>query len=288
MTGSRAGIVQSMAVKAQRIMLDEIGRDVGSPVLYLKSAWADPVLYGGRGERTGLDIDVLVRPASAPAFGWALEARGFRKCVLPWCRATMRFAAHAWTYVPPPGLVPVDLHVGLEARPWWTMDAHACIDRTVAYDSLDGPILSLCAEDQMVFAVLHYARHGFGLDQRHISDMARLIETRALDWAAVQDRARWGGLLLPLFLFAEALRSRGAGVPALRWPTDRLFALRLRHARGWVATAPELRRTRPRSRVLDEARLAVLSGRPSAFPRHVARFALLRTLDLAWELLAPR
>ena len=36
------GLVQSLLIKAQRLQLDDLGRQVGTPVVYLKAAWADP------------------------------------------------------------------------------------------------------------------------------------------------------------------------------------------------------------------------------------------------------
>src|SRR2546430_12838012 len=93
-----AGLVQSLVIKAQRRLLDQIGQKVATPVVYLKAAWADPVLYGGTGQREGSDIDVLVRPPAFFAFARALEGLGFRRYVVPWLRASFRFGYKAWTF----------------------------------------------------------------------------------------------------------------------------------------------------------------------------------------------
>lgn len=269
-------------------MLDEIGAALGTPVVYLKAAWADPVLYGGRGLRRGCDVDVLVRAPAAAAFACALEERQFRRHESKWYRATTHFGNHAWSYVGPPGFLSVDLHLRLGGLPWFELDAGECIDRAVAYDSVDGAVLSFCPDDQVVFAALHSACHGFGYHQRQLEDVTRLLGTHPVEWAAVHDRARKGGLLLPLFLLLEALRLRGAAVPPAEFPNGRLFARRLDYARRWIATSPDLRRTRPPSRVLDKVRFALLSGRPLALPHHLARYAFLRGLDVVWELASAK
>ena len=283
-----AGLVQSLVIKAQRRLLDDVGRKAGTPMVYLKAAWADPVLYGGQGQRVGSDIDVLVRPATFFACARELEALGFRRYVLPWMRATFRWGYKAWTYEGLPRWMTVDLHRGIAEPPWFDLPADACVDRAIAYDSIDGPILSLDPEDQVLYAAAHYGNHRFSIDQRHLGDIERLLAIRTIDWAAVTARARPLGLAVPLALVQESLHARGAAVPApaaadsppsLRW--------RLAYAHRWVATAPQLERRLPLSRFLDNAvRMPLLSGRAAALPRFAAGYVGLRALDLAAEVAA--
>jgi hypothetical protein len=278
-----AGLVQSLLIKAQRRLLDGVGRQVGTPVVYLKAAWADPVLYGGRGERAGGDVDVLVRPASFAAFARALEGLGFRRYTVPWLRASFRWGYKAWTFEGRPHWVTVDLHRGIAEPPWFELPADQCVDRAITYDSVDGPILSLCPEDQVLYAATHYGQHRFSIDQKHLDDTERLVRTRAIDWTVVLDRARPLGLEVALLLMLESLRARGAEVPAtaegpaLRW--------RLAFARRWVSTGPELERRFPMTRVVDNAiRMPLLSGRATALPRFIAGYMSLRALDVAVEM----
>jgi hypothetical protein len=281
------GLVQSMVIEEQRRLLDEIGHAVGTPVVYLKAAWADPVLYGGRGERVGSDVDVLVRPAAFAAVGHALEARGFRRSSVPWSRASNRWGHKAWVYQgPPPGLG-IDLHRGLADPHWFDLPPDECLDRAVAYDGAAGPVLSLGPEDQILYAAVHYANHRFGIDQRHIADVARLVAARPIDWEAVDERARRYGLRLPLALLLEALHARGAPVPVVPSGQNTVLAWRLAFARRWVETAPALRRRPPQARFVDIGlRLPLLSDRATALPRYVASFALWRTLDVGGEVAA--
>jgi len=277
-----AGLVQSLVIKAQRRLLDGVGQKVGTPVVYLKAAWADPVLYGGRGERAGGDLDVLVRPAAFAAFARELEGLGFRRYTVPWLRATFRWAYKAWTYEGRPRWVTVDLHRGIAEPPWFDLPADDCVDRAITYDSVDGPILSLCPEDQVLYAAAHYGNHRFSLDQKHLDDIERLVGSRAIDWAVVLDRARPLGLEVPLLLVLESLRARGVAVPApgegpvLRW--------RLAYARRWVSTGPALERRLPLTRFADNAvRMPLLSGRTTALPRFIAGYLSMRALDVAAE-----
>ncbi len=283
-----AGLVQSLVVKAQRRMLDEIGRAVGTPVVYLKAAWAEPVLYGGRGERMGGDIDVLVRGRAAAAFATALEQRGFTFHCPRWSRATHFLRNHAWAYMGPRGQLPVDLHLGLTEPPFFRMDVEECLDRVTAYDSVDGPILSLCPEDQVIYAAAHYANHNFDLDGRHLADVERLCRQRPIDWEAVWPRARRFRLDLAVALVAETLAARGVPVSLAGCPRGLGFSLRLARTRRWVATVPELRRTVPPSRVADKLlRIPFVSGRPAALPLYVLRHGAIQILDVAAGLLDP-
>ena len=122
LTDTNAGIIQSLLIKAQRGTLDAIGAAVGTPVVYLKAAWADPVLYGGRGERTGSDIDILVRPDRFEAFAAELTARGFRRYDFDGSHAYDRYFGHKeWTFEPPAGALTVDLHRALTEPIWYDL-----------------------------------------------------------------------------------------------------------------------------------------------------------------------
>ena len=284
-TAVTAGLVQSMIVAAQRRVLDGIGRAVGTEVVYLKAAWADPVLYGGRGERTGGDIDILVRPGAVVAFAGRLEAQGYRLFWPPWQRATILIGNHAWVYQPPPGWLPVDLHLGLADPPWFSLPVAECLDRAIVYDSVDGPILSLCPEDQILHAAAHYANHAYTIDGRHLGDVERLCTERRLDWGGVWERARQGGLEVPLALLTQALSARGMALPVAARPCGVLTALCIARSKAWVATAPELRRKGPLTRTYDKlARFPFLSNRSAALPRYLARYAFVRLADVALEL----
>ncbi|HEY0711977.1 MAG TPA: nucleotidyltransferase family protein [Polyangia bacterium] len=151
----RAGLVQSLLIKGQRATLDEIGRAVGTRVLYLKAAWADPVLYGGRGERTGSDIDLLVAPAHFEAFAAALQARGFQRHLHPSASYERYFGHKEWSFAPPSGAVGIDLHRSLTEPIWYDLRTEDLIARARAWDSIDGPIWSLDAEDQIISGASH-------------------------------------------------------------------------------------------------------------------------------------
>jgi hypothetical protein len=279
MDSPSAGLVQSLVIKAQRRLLDDIGQRLATPVVYLKAAWADPVLYGGTGQRWGSDIDVLVRPSTFFAFARELERLGFRRYVAPWLRVTFRLGYKAWTFEGLPRWMTVDLHRAIAEAPWFDLPPDGCLDRAIPYDSVDGPILSLAPEDQVLYAAAHYGQHRFTIDGRHLDDMERLLKRHAVDWPLVLERARPGGLSVPIFLLMESLRARGAQVPAP--PGD----WRLDYAHRWVAAGPDLERRLPLSRVVDNAvRMPLLSGRPLALPRFAASYLGFRVLDVAAEL----
>ena len=285
----RPGLIQSLLIKAQRQELDAIGRQVGTPVLYLKAAWADPVLYGGRGERVGGDLDILVLPDRFADFADQLLTRGFRRFQHGSPAYEAYFGYKEWSFQAPPGRLPVDLHRQLTEPIWFDLPAEQVIARAQAWPSVDGPILSLDAEDQLLYAAAHYANHFYDLDQRHFGDCVRLCQQQAFTSASAQalwERARRARLRLPLVFLVEALAGHGVSLPPAAGAHDLLLALRRRLAGLVVATDPAPRRQRPRSRALDYLFLhPLLSDRPTALPRVIARYGLPW---LAERLLQPR
>jgi hypothetical protein len=273
-----AGLVQSLIIKSQRLQLDQIGHQVDTPVLYLKAAWADPVLYGGRGERTGTDIDILVAPARFEAYAQVLMAAGFRRFQHGSPAYESYFGHKEWTFTPPAGTEPsfgIDLHRSLTEPVWFDLDADGLIARAVEYDSIDGPILSLCPEDQILYGAAHYANHCYDLDARHLIDCQKLVAAHPIDWDAVWLRARQAKLRLPLMLLLEALAHRDCPLPPGARKTTALLTLRRMLASRWIETVPELRRRTARSRSLDYLILRpLLSDRATALPHIAASYGV--------------
>jgi hypothetical protein len=271
-----AGLAQSLRIQQQRRELSALGAELGTDVLFLKGAWADPVLYGGRGERWSNDIDILVAADVFSAFGAALRARGYEPRRVATHPVTVA-AQRARLYHAPPPALPVDVHRGLSHRPWFDLPAAACMARAHSYPSVDGPIRSLSPDDQVLFAAAHYAQHGLELDRRHVDDVERLVRRFPVDWQVVGRRARRGGLPLALGWLCEELHRRGADVPAEHRRLDPIARLRLAAALDVARPGPWRRHLREgRRRVLT---LALLSTRPTALPRFAARYLALRTAD---------
>jgi hypothetical protein len=274
------GLVQSLLIKGQRLELDDLGRRVGTPVVYLKAAWADPVLYGGRGERSGSDIDILVAPARFEAYAEALIGCGFKRYEHGSPAYESYFGHKEWAFTPPQGqqgaTFGVDLHRALTEPVWFDLPTDELIARAVSYDSVDGPILSLAPEDQILYGAAHYANHDYDLDSRHLIDCHRLVMGWPLDWDVIWQRAASAQLRLPLRLLLEALEHRGCRLPeGARGKTTALLTLRHMLASRWIDTVPELRRRTARSRSLDYLILKpLLSDRATALPQIAATYGV--------------
>jgi hypothetical protein len=271
-----AGLRHSLLLKAQRAALDEIGRALGTPVIYLKAAWAEPVLYGGQGARTGSDIDILVDPACFEPFAQRLADQGFRRYGNRSPTFERYFGHKEWSHFDPTGrALPVDLHRGLTDPIWFDLPADQLFARAVTYDSVDGPILSLAPEDQLLYAAIHYASHLYRIDGRHLEDCRRLVETYPIDWGVVEARARAAHVRLPLAVMLDALQARGARLPARA--AGRGPALRRRLLDHWVTRGPlpQCPRGRFASKVRDFVVLRpLLSDRIDALPRALVTFGL--------------
>jgi hypothetical protein len=276
-----AGLVQSLIIKGQRAALDAIGAAVGTRVLYLKAAWADPVLFGGRGERTGSDIDVLVHPDRFTAFAAVLEEQGFRRHQHPSPSYERYFGHKEWAFAAPAGQLSIDLHRALTEPVWFDLRAEDVIARARAWDSIDGPLWSLAAEDQLLYGAAHYANHLYdAIDGRHLGDCQRLIELHgvSIDWGVVWQRARPAGLVLPVALLVAALAERGVRLPAEAGP-PRSLALRLRQQLTAIFVTPELGRRRPRTRLDHVVLRPLLSDHVTALPRVVLSFGVPWALE---------
>jgi hypothetical protein len=273
MTAPPAKLVQSLVVSAQRRELDAIGRQSGTPVLHLKATWADPVLYGGRGARLGGDMDILVRAEAFDSFGSALEARGYRRHCFASSWQDRYFTYKEVTFLSPAGALPVDLHRELTNPFWFDLPAAGCIDRAIWYESVDGPILSLGPEDQVLYAALHYANHVFTLDDRHIEDVARLLAMKEVNWGLLRARSRSAGAQMALGLVLECLHARGANVPSDALRLGGALGVRQRLLRRWVSTGRGLKLLRPRGQRFDYLVLRPLaSDRYTALPRLLLRY----------------
>ena len=272
--------MQALLFHRQRELLREIAQEVGADLLFLKAAWADPVLYGARGERTGSDLDVLVSPGRFEAFAAALEQRGFRRYEPATHRATIEWGSKEWSYGHPGAWMPVDLHRELAERPWFDLDPAAVFSRARDWSAGAETIRSLGAEDQLLYAALHYANHLYEIDARHADDVVRLLGREAIDWSLVFREADRGGMRLAVQLLLEHLRARGVDAPSTPWELQALMRARRRIIGRWVEAGETLRRRRPmgrRSGVLLER--PVLSDRWRGLPEWAIRYAALRALD---------
>ncbi|MEM6731766.1 MAG: nucleotidyltransferase family protein, partial [Myxococcota bacterium] len=110
-----------------------------------------------------------------------------------------------WTFMPVDGVgLSIDLHRGLGSPPYRATET-TMIARARSYPSVDGPVLSLDPSDQVLYAALHYANHGFAWDERHLTDTRLLLERYSVDWVRIERDARSGGFGFALRWLAEAL-----------------------------------------------------------------------------------
>lgn len=285
------GLGQSLRIAAQRRALEAAGRAVGTPVVFLKAAWADPVLHGGRGLRVGSDLDVLVHPSAFHAFAERLVLDGYRTRAAPGYPVTHGFDRE-WTLRPPREKdLDVDLHRGLTMAAWFRVDAASMVARSIPWDSPDGPVRSLDPEDQVLFCAAHYASHVYVLGPAHLTDVEAMLACRRVDWETVRRRAGESALSLATELLLDVLRARGHAIPEARlpWSSRAWQTLRRRTVATWLDAGTAFTRREPfeprREQLLH---LPWLSDDPLALARFAARYALLRSADRLVLGIVPR
>jgi len=271
------GLIQSLALRAQRELIREVGAELNAPVLFLKAAWADPVLYGNEGKRYGTDVDVLVRREDFEVFAERLEKRGFRRATgLAGERG--RYFEYKETGLHPPkgsGYLPIDLHRALTNPIWFNCNPNDLFSRSRTYEVGAEKITSLCPEDQIIHACLHYAGHALDLDSRHLEDIQRLVAAFPIDWNAVKERAIATRCMTMLYLLQSALQSMGTDIsPA---PVRRDFQMKAWAIRKLVEPDLRMRRQRPRSRWVD-----YLLVRPLMSDDYTAGIRFARQFGLPW------
>lgn len=275
----QAALAASLKQKQQRLEIEDMGRRLSIPIVFLKGAWAEPVLYGGVGARWGTDIDILVRPRHFGEMAKALNDAGYPTYVVESHRASNIFWGKERTFSPKDnsGLY-VDLHQRLVDEPWFCWDTEEIFERVQPYPSVDGPIWSLGPEDQIVYAAAHYASHAFDWDDRHLQDMRLLAQRYPIDWSAVVERAHRAGLGVALYLLAKKWQDLSSDVRAIiekstptRLQTQALnFVLPLKKHLGTTAW---------QNRFDALMVMPLASQRWFALPRFVATYAFFRVLD---------
>ncbi|MEM6558643.1 MAG: nucleotidyltransferase family protein [Myxococcota bacterium] len=254
------GIVQSLQMKAIRDRVSELARELSVPAVFLKGAWSEPVLYRGHATRFVSDVDLLVPETDFTRFADGLEGIGYRRVLYPEHRVSNDHAKE-WSFRPQHrGGLTIDLHRRL-ANPPYRLDPSPLIARARWYDSEDGPVLSLDATDQAIYAAAHYANHHFDLDRRHRDDIALLEKRAAIDWLRAERVAVQGGFGFALRWLRSELDS---DLPHLYEHTtlDRLRVSGLR----WARTLP------PTS--VRSALCWIAEGVVYASPLHPVRSAL--------------
>jgi len=244
-----------MLLQKQATTMREIGDEIGTPVLFLKAVWADPVLYAGSGRRAGADLDILVRPERFSAFAKRLRQLGYQGLQTD---NPLVMASKAWMFGPPHHGYVIDLHRGLAEEPYFTYPVGPLFERAHRYAGAYGPVLSLSPSDQILYAALHHANHGFDFRGQHIDDAAAVAQRFSIDWEYVLTTASIGGFRLAVFWLLGELRERSVAVPTL------------------FATRRETRRLRVIRHLVRSRRL----GRPGLWRRRVRLVNLLTTSRL--------
>lgn len=245
------GVVQSLAMRAQRELLTDMAQQLGSPIVFLKAAWADPVLYGGMGVRLGTDIDVLVPSQHFIPMRDLLLERGFAEYRRRQGIRGQYLEAREITLQAPKksAYLAVDLHRALAEPCWFRYPTEPLFARLQVYEGSGYSIPSLCPEDQVVYACVHYGAHAFDLDERHLMDVAKLVCRFNIDWRTVQERATAAGLQTVLALLLDSLRHTEAAehIPA----SKPYFRVRGKMVRSLIGKSGLIARRRERRPVFD-------------------------------------
>lgn len=187
-----------------QVMVDAL-EAAGIPSALMKGPALARMVYPHAAMRQSADIDILVRRTDVPAAEAVLEGLGYAS---PDTEShTSRYAYHQEFLLPAGGLL-VELHWGLDCGYHLVPDGWAdnALGRRIPFEASDLRSHTLSPVDHLPYLGLHhgYQHEGLRLDQ--VADVCRLVDTvrDPAEAGALVERARDGGLLVPLRFAAEA------------------------------------------------------------------------------------
>lgn len=199
---TREAIRRDLAVDRLLRMASDALKRSRIPFLWMKGACFRDALYPATWMRTMTDVDLLVRRFDLEQTVRALEEAGFRvRSFYPTRPFSARYSLERQLDAPQGGLV--EVHAGFTYEPFGlTVD----LDKVFARALRTSRGLIPSWEDHLLIVAIHQARTGMLAGVRPFLDVARLIETCPLDWAAAAKRARDWGCSAILYYALEAVR----------------------------------------------------------------------------------
>jgi hypothetical protein len=264
---------RAVLLQSTRLDVSDQLKRRGIPHVFFKGALTDPLWWGGRGLRGGLDVDVLVSPRDFKGAREALVSGGFHEEIPAGHPVTTRVSKER-TLVRGPAAV--DLHRRLLNSPPFHDDPDGVLRRAVEHATASGAIWGPCLEDVLVLSAGNLAGDRF-LPRVKLGLDAWAAVIGGADVGVAAERARTWGCAWSFWALAALLQGR-LNAPSMvsnAPPPPRWLQPWLRH----LAVQAPLRIPGPLPQLLFQA--WPLSER-LGWPLHQsARWLALRTADLA-------
>jgi hypothetical protein len=172
-------------------------------------AYIQTLYAGDHGQRFCEDIDLLIRPQDVDDVEQILSAAGFAGSLESWPGYSRKYLnARAYTFAAragkSDGSFTIGLHWGLFGTPYYDpaqVDIAALMNCGLPLHINEVQVLQAGPEDQLVYACAHLGlHHDYDESFFRYYEIARSISAAApaIDWAAVQQRARDWRCILPL------------------------------------------------------------------------------------------
>lgn len=177
------------------------------PVMLLKGSDLAQRYWGNIGQRTMLDIDILVHRQDLPMIDAALREGGFR------AGAALEMAdlpgEHHIVYAAPAGGLAVEVHWRLSRHVADGIDLDELWGRSLSAQLGEAPARCMAPSDLLPYLSSHLAHHLYWTSLNQIWDMAEVLmaEGPLLDWAASWEAARRWKLENSMALALELMRS---------------------------------------------------------------------------------
>ncbi len=271
-------LVQLHTLRKTRTAVSSALESTGVPHMFIKGAALEGWLWGGKGWRGALDVDVVVEARHEHVARGVLHTLGYLQQVPRGRVASTHFGKERLFTAPPPWS-PVDLHIRVLNRPF-KEHTRALLQRRVVQPQPDGTRVPMPAgEDTLWLMAGNLAGDRFIPRIKLSLDAWALTQTQRLDWDAVVSRARAAGVDASLWALLRLVVVRLGGTV----PPAVLAALRpIAPLAQWLETLagvhgvpPRIRRRWQRVFLMDWP-LSQQLGFP---PHAVARWLALRAMD---------
>jgi len=264
--------------------IEEVLSTHGIDHILLKGPHLGAVAYENPWERPYCDLDVLIRPDKFHDAVTALLDAGFRRCETPEGRSATIESFYNWALVSPSGWA-VELHRELAGYRQFSIDVDSLFQRATEFQFGETAARGLALEDLLMHLVIHAAKgHCRNIEEKHVMDIARLVDRQEVNWDVYVQRAREAGCATASWvMFQAAKHIHSASIPDRVLDVSRPSLLR----RVWLAgvlTTHSFPLFRMQWLPLGVGRLLVMPALIDRFRDAIAcgiRYARLRLLDWA-------
>ena len=193
--GDMATLAGNMAALQEMERLRGLLEQAGVEVILLKGAAFLDTIYPDLSERSMCDLDFLIRKQDKEITWNLLETEGYRRNIRA-DRQKSNALRTQYTYLKDEGRLQLDVHWELGHHGRHQIDYSQVFDRAQVRGSSNREVITLSAEDTVLFCAIHAAKDLFREDSKRGVDLTLIVKHWKPCWRTVVERAwQWNAHL---------------------------------------------------------------------------------------------